>query len=170
MFHESEATLNTHFRFMTGFSSVLIVLTLSFLSPAVLADRYRYPLGDISQAELFERHDIFSRNFAEHETPPPLLGLPDDLEVTILFGTWCHDSEREVPKMLKLLAASGVQQKSISLIALDIRKEEPRGRAKALGVTHTPTFVFFSDDVELGRIVERPAVSLEHAIQDMLSR
>ena len=79
MFHKSEATLNTHFRFMTGFSSVLIVLTLSFLSPAVLADRYRYPLGDISQAELFERHEIFSRNFAEHETPPPLLGLPDDL-------------------------------------------------------------------------------------------
>ena len=78
----------------------------------------------------------------------------------ILFGTWCHDSEREVPRLLKLLAASGVKEESISLIALDISKEEPEGRAKVLDVRFTPTFIFFSDGIELGQIVEQPSKSL----------
>ena len=62
--------------------------------------------------------------------------------------------------MLKLLAASGVKEESISLIALDILKEEPTGREKALGVKNTPTFIFFIGGTELGRIVEQPSKSL----------
>ena len=62
--------------------------------------------------------------------------------------------------MLKLLEASGVKQANISLIALDIRKEEPEGRAKALGVKYTPTFIFFTGGRELGRIIEQPTASL----------
>lgn len=72
MFQKGEAILKTDFHFMAGFSTALIVLLLSFISPAVQADRYRYPLDVISQAELFERHEIFSRNFVDYETPPPL--------------------------------------------------------------------------------------------------
>ena len=70
--------------------------------------------------------------------------------------------------MLKLLAASGVKEDNISLISLDIRKEEPEGRAKALDVRFTPTFIFFSDDVELGRIIERPVESLQADIAEMV--
>ena len=139
--------------------SLLPALMLS-LSQAALADRYQYPLGDISQAQLFERHEVFKRNYDAYEVTAGIDGLPADLKVKILFGTWCHDSEREVPRMLKLLTASGVKEDNISLISLDIRKEEPEGRAKALGVRFTPTFVFYSGSQELGRIVERPTVSL----------
>jgi thiol-disulfide isomerase/thioredoxin len=137
-----------------------VVLVFAFLAPEALADRYSYPLGDISHAELLDRHEVFRRNYDEYETPAPVEGLPADLAVQILFGTWCHDSEREVPRMLKLLEASGVKQEKISLIALDIRKEEPQGRAKALGVKYTPTFIFLSRNQELGRIIERPSISL----------
>ena len=139
--------------------SLLSALILS-LSQAALADRYQFPLGDISQAQLLDRHEVFKRNFDAYEVTAGIDGLPADLKVKILFGTWCHDSEREVPRMMKLLAASGVKEESISLISLDIRKEEPEGRAKALDVRFTPTFIFFSGDIELGRIIERPTVTL----------
>ena len=144
--------------------SVTVALISSIVMPCsleVMADRYRYPIGDISHAELLERHEVFKRNYDAYEVPAGIDGLPADLEVKILFGTWCHDSEREVPRMLKLLAASGVREESISLIALDIRKEEPQGRAKALRVDYTPTFIFFIDGREQTRIVERPTKSLE---------
>ena len=96
------------------------------------------------------------------------MGYPPDLEVTILFGIWCHDSEREVPRMLKLLAASGLKKESISLIALDIRKSEPEGRAKALDVRFTPTFIFSRAGMELGRIVERPESSLRGDVATLI--
>ena len=142
--------------------SVTAALIFSLVMPfslEVMADRY--PIGDISHAELLERHEVFKRNYDAYEVPAGIDGLPADLEVKILFGTWCHDSEREVPRMLKLLAASGVREENISLIALDILKEEPQGRARALRVDYTPTFIFFSDGKEQTRIVERPIKSLE---------
>jgi len=142
--------------------SVTVALIFSIFMPfslEVMADRY--PIGDISHAELLERHEVFKRNYDAYEVPAEIDGLPADLEVKILFGTWCHDSEREVPRMLKLLAASGVREENISLIALNIRKEEPQGRARALRVDYTPTFIFFIDGREQTRIVERPTNSLE---------
>ena len=148
-------------------SSLLPALMLS-LSQAALADRYQYPLGDISQAQLLERHEVFKRNYDAYEVTAGIDGLPADLKVKILFGTWCHDSEREVHRMLKLLSASGVKEENISLISLDIRKEEPEGRAKALDVRFTPTFIFFRGDIELGRIIERPVESLQADIAAMV--
>jgi len=149
-------------------ASVLLIVTPQSLHTA--ADRYRYPLGDISQAQLLEHHEAFKRNYDRYEVSAGIDGLPPDLEVKILFGTWCHDSEREIPRVLKLLAASDVKEENISLIALDIRKEEPEGRAKALDVRFTPTFVFFSDGIELGRIVERPTESLQADIKAIVGR
>ena len=111
---------------------------------------------------------MFKHNYDAHELTAGIDGLPADLKVKILFGTWCHDSEREVPRMLKLLAASGVKEENISLISLDIRKEEPEGRAKALDVRFTPTFIFFSDGIELGRIVERPNGELQSDLRTLI--
>ena len=147
--------------------SLLPALILS-LSQSAIADRYQYPIGDISQAQLLERHEVFKRNYDAYEVTAGIDGLPTDLKVKILFGTWCHDSEREVPRMLKLLAASGVKQENISLISLDLRKEEPEGRARTLGVKYTPTFIFVSGGEEIGRIVERPIGRLETAVNAMI--
>ena len=141
-----------------------LALVFFFVTPRsfeVMADRYRYPVGDISQAELLDRHEVFKRNYDAYEVTAGIDGLPADLKVKILFGTWCHDSEREVPRMLKLLTALGIKEDNISLISLDIRKEEPEGRAKALDVRFTPTFIFSIGGTEIGRIVEWPADSLE---------
>ena len=146
----------------------LIFFVAITLSLDVRADRHRYPVGDISQAELLERHEVFKRNYDAHDVTAGIDGLPADLEVKILFGIWCHDSEREVPRMLKLLAASGVREEKISLIALDIRKEEPKGRAKALGLKYTPTFIFFSEGNERARIIERPRKTLADDLTALL--
>jgi thioredoxin 1 len=146
----------------------LVFFFVTPLSFEVMADRYRYPVGDISQAELLDRHEVFKRNYDAYEVTAGIDGLPRDLKVTILFGTWCHDSEREVPRMLKLLAASDVKEENISLISLDIRKEEPEGRAKGLDVRFTPTFIFFRGDIELGRIIERPIENLQADVEAMV--
>ena len=143
---------------MRGVSAALVLFIVTPQSLEATVDRY--PLGDISQVELLERHQVFKRNYDAYEVTAGIDGLPADLKVKILFGTWCHDSEREVPRMLKLLAASGVKEENISLISLDIRKEEPEGRAGALDVRFTPTFIFFIGGTELGRIVEQPSKSL----------
>ena len=168
-FNKCQPQIGAHRSSIRGFAAALTFLIVTSLSLEGMADRYRYPLGDISQTELLERHEVFKRNYDAYEVTAGIDRLPADLEVKILFGTWCHDSEREVPRMLKLLEASGVKQENISLIAIDIRKEEPKGRAKALAVKYTPTFIFFTGGRELGRIIERPIDDLTQDVAALLN-
>ena len=121
--------------------------------------------GDIKVAQLFGAHPGFAQGYETFEPEP--LELPEDLTVWLFFGTWCHDSQREVPRLLKLLGAAGLGDENLRLIGLDYRKREPRGRAAEFNVRYTPTAIFIRGDVEVGRIVERPNTSLYADIRSM---
>ena len=79
----------------------------------------------------------------------------------VLFGTWCHDSQREIPKLLRMLEDINLKPEKISLIGLDYDKNEPLNRGEMLGVKRTPTIIFYKDEIEIGRIEETPKIMLE---------
>ena len=70
--------------------------------------------------------------------------------------------------MLKILEAVGLPADHIEMVTLDYSKADPRGLAVANGVEFTPTFIFYRQQKEIGRIVEKPATSLEEAISELL--
>ena len=123
--------------------------------------------GDIKVAQLFDAHPRFAQSYEAFEAGP--LELPDDVTVWLFFGTWCHDSKREVPRLLKHLEAAGLGEENLKLIGLDYRKREPEGRATEFDVRYTPTAIFMRDGEEVGRIVERPKTSLYEDITAMFA-
>lgn len=94
-----------------------------------------------------------------------LQGALQGVTVEAYLGTWCGDSRRQIPKLLKLLELVGVDEKRISLVALSDRslefKQAPGNPEAKRRVHRTPTIVFLRAEVEIGRIVETPATSLE---------
>ena len=80
----------------------------------------------------------------------------------------CHDSEREVPKFLKITAQASTL--TSRLIGLNYDKLEPGGSAKKHDIRYTPTFVVYQNNKEIGRIIERPKVSLTADISAMLNK
>ena len=70
--------------------------------------------------------------------------------------------------MLKILEAVGVPEDNIQIVPLDFSKTDPGGLAVANGVEFTPTFIFFRQQDEIGRIIERPATTLEEAMVELL--
>ncbi|WP_077341265.1 thioredoxin family protein [Pseudocolwellia agarivorans] len=92
-------------------------------------------------------------------------GWPRDLHIDIYFGAWCHDSQREVPKILSILDNN--PNVTFQLIALDIEKKDPEHLAKKNNIKYTPTFVVFLAGKEIGRIVERPTQSIINDITAM---
>ena len=92
-----------------------------------------YAVGDISIKTLFENHEGFQDNYEEYQ-PGNLLdpALFRDIEIYVLFGTWCHDSQREVPRFLQLLNSLNIQENYIHLIGLNFLKNEPQDRGKEL--------------------------------------
>ena len=126
-------------------------------------------LGGISKQTLFLEHPSFEESFNQYEVREVAEKIPTDVSVLIFFGTWCHDSQREVPRMLKILEAVGLPEDHIKMVTLDFSKTDPGGLAVANGVEFTPTFIFFREQEEVGRIIEKPATTLEEAMVELLS-
>ncbi|PKL84189.1 MAG: thiol reductase thioredoxin [Ignavibacteriae bacterium HGW-Ignavibacteriae-3] len=90
------------------------------------------------------------------------------VKITLVMGTWCSDSKREVPRFYKILDLLGYDQKNLTLICVDRNKKDPAGEAEKLDIKLVPTFIFYRDSNEIGRIIETPKESLEKDLTEIL--
>lgn len=90
---------------------------------------------------------------------------PEKFTVKIVFGSWCGDSKREVPRMMRVLRAAGFPEENIQLLgvydSMAVYKQGPNREEKGLHIYRVPTFIVYQKDKEAGRIVEYPVESLE---------
>ncbi|MGB8357774.1 MAG: thioredoxin family protein [Bacteroidales bacterium] len=93
-----------------------------------------------------------------------------DYSITIVLGTWCPDSRREVPRFMKIVDLWGFPEEKIRFIGVDINKVAPLADYPVLGIERVPTFIFFKNNSEVGRIIEVPVTSLEQDTRDILIR
>ena len=127
-------------------------------------------LGSIQRADLeMEPHATwFTENYDAHLLDNTLVAdlktAFDGVTVTLFMGTWCSDSQREVPAFFKIMDALD-DEVIVNLIAVDENKLVPDGSATEAGITNVPTFILSRNGKEINRIVEFPIFSLE---QDML--
>ena len=154
---------------MAKLSQIVMVVVLCCSNP-LLADNSLQNSSVISKQALFLQHPNFQENFDRYEVLDGAPKIPNDVSVLIFFGTWCHDSQREVPKMLKILETVGFPQAGIKMVTLDFSKNDSLGLAAANDVNFTPTFIFFRQQNEVGRIVEKPATTLEEAVSQLLDQ
>ena len=148
----------------------LIINTLLFISTLFvsnLALAAQPMVGDIDSATLLADYDAFSKEYKEFTVSDDEAALMQKLEgktLVVLFGTWCHDSEREVPRLLKLLAQSGVELAQLQLVAVDYAKKDNKGLAQQFELKYTPTFIVLDGDTEVARVIEKPEGSLAQAL------
>ena len=128
-------------------------------------------LGDTTTDILFKQYPIFKSKYKSYEVNTMYdLSIIRDMDFVIMFGTWCHDSKREVPRMLRILDSAGVRTEQISLIGVDTNKEEPKGQEKTYNLRNTPTLILLKNGEEVGRIIERPNVSLDAELISLMTR
>jgi thiol-disulfide isomerase/thioredoxin len=87
-------------------------------------------------------------------------------EITVVLGTWCPDSRREVPRFLRIIDELGMELTIINMICVDRSKQADTPELAGLNIEKVPTFIFYLDGEEMGRIIEAPEESLE---ADMVS-
>lgn len=90
-------------------------------------------------------------------------------DVLIFIGTWCPDSREHFPKFMKIMDEAGVSRKHLKVIGLD-RDKKLEGLTDKYGISRVPTFIFFENGKEIGRIVEHPRETLIKHIAKILSQ
>lgn len=146
--------------------SLKAIILLCFITLTACANNHSTEsnilVGVVTKEHLLVSEEIFNDNYRDFSLEVTdevaLNNWPKNLHIDIYFGTWCHDSQREVPKILSILENN--KQTTSQLIALDVNKNDTGGLAKAANIKFTPTFVIFAEGKEIGRIIERPNDSL----------
>ena len=133
-------------------------------------------LGNCSRQSLLQAPFVqwFQNNYDNYTVDSAtcrfIAPLLKDNKVTIFLGTWCGDSKREVPRILKMLDCCNFPADQLSLIMVgnqgDAYKKSPRHEEEGRNIVRVPTIIIEDTGKETGRIVEYPVVSLE---KDLLS-
>ncbi|UCH95019.1 MAG: thioredoxin family protein [Candidatus Aminicenantes bacterium] len=92
--------------------------------------------------------------------------IGDNLKIDVYLGTWCPDSRNNVPEFIKIIEA--VNQDNLPVNYYNVQRKAHKGIkyfVEDLKVERVPTFIFYRDGKEIGRIVENPKNSL---IEDFL--
>lgn len=132
--------------------------------------REAYHTGPIEPADLLARYPIFATNKKNDEskvTDLEVLDLANQLnnkKIVVVFGTWCHDSQREVPRLLNLIDKvkqqySDVQFETQFIAAAPFAKRD-KNLIKKYDLTAVPTILIYDNGQEVGRVVEQTKLSL----------
>ena len=111
-------------------------------------------------AEEFEQYKIDAAALTE------LKAVTTPTNIVVIIGTWCPDCHRETPRFMRLIEEAANSNITVTYIGIDRNKVDPEGLAAAYDFKRIPTFIIEQKDEEIGRIVERPTVTLE---QDLLN-
>lgn len=151
---------------MTMIAIVSVFLMASLSSYAHGNDDF---VGTISAEQLNQDYSNFNREYVDYNVSNQdvalVKGIKGPIVIKALFGTWCHDSVREIPRLAKLLSAANNANISATLIAVDRKKTTDA----AYQLKYTPTIIVYQNNQEIGRIIESPKKSIAQDIVDFIA-
>jgi len=96
--------------------------------------------------------------------------LDNNYTITIVMATWCSDSRREVPRFYKLLDELNFSDGKVTLINVNRKKDGIDTDVSSLNIKLVPTFIVYSNEKEIGRIIETPKKSLEKDLLKIINK
>jgi len=91
------------------------------------------------------------------------------ITIKAFMGTWCEDSQLEIPRFYKLLDSLKFDTNKLTMITVNRAKKTPDNLQEGLNITNVPTFIFYKKNKEIGRFVEYPRETLENDILKIVS-
>ncbi|MFC1733213.1 thioredoxin family protein [candidate division KSB1 bacterium] len=118
----------------------------------------------------FNKH--FDANYEKYQFVPETIEalniVLEGVKIIVVMGVWCKDSQREIPRFIKIIDHLIYPQEEINWICVDSKMNAEDVPIEEYKIEKVPTFIFMKDDIELGRIVEKPKESLEKDILDLI--
>jgi thiol-disulfide isomerase/thioredoxin len=93
----------------------------------------------------------------------------NNLNITIVMGTWCPDSRREVPRLYRIFDETGFPEDQIELISVNRAKLVPGEDISKFDAEKVPTIIVYKNNRETGRIIESPDKSLEEDLLQIMN-
>ncbi|HAF30172.1 MAG TPA: thioredoxin [Bacteroidales bacterium] len=124
----------------------------------------QYPPHNVWYETEYQEYSVDTKTLDEIKT-----NLLQNTTITIVIGTWCSDSQRETPRFVKILEYLSYDLDNTTAIGVNIKKKAEGLMLEKLNIELVPTFIFYRDGAEIGRIIETPSESLEKDLFKIIS-
>jgi len=143
-------------------------------SQKVVLDSIETLFGEISREQLYFDYPEWQMEETAYSpdsaTLSALKTINGRFSAEIFLGTWCSDSEREVPRFFKIYDRAGLEDNlTYTLYAVNRKLKLDNGLSTRRAIERVPTFIFYINGEEIGRIVETPDDLLEKDLLSILS-
>ena len=153
---------------------IIFLFSLFFLGCSS-DDKYLINEGMVNIDYLFNSPNTewFKNNYDSYDLDTETLDYDfsnlDKFQIEIYMNTKCHDSEREVPRLIKILNRLNFSEDNLKIVLLNSKKQSSHGYENGKNITNTPTIIFLSESIEKNRIVEFPHENLEKDILNIIN-
>ena len=69
----------------------------------------------------------------------------NNIKVIIVMGSWCGDSQKQVPRFFKITDALGFSDDNVTIYCVDRSKKSDKGETDNFKITLIPVFIFLKD-------------------------
>lgn len=91
--------------------------------------------------------------------------------IMVFMGTWCEDSHRDFPRLMKILEELKYPENKLTIIAVNRKKESPSGEESLHNIQKVPTIIVQKYGKEIGRIIEMPTTGyIERDLVEILKK
>lgn len=91
--------------------------------------------------------------------------------IMVFMGTWCEDSHRDFPRLMKILEELKYPENKLTIIAVNRKKESPSGEESLHNIQKVPTIIVQRYGKEIGRIIEMPTTGyIERDLVEILKK
>jgi thiol-disulfide isomerase/thioredoxin len=95
-----------------------------------------------------------------------------DMDIQVFMGTWCGDSKREIPRLVRVLEVARIDPARVNYVCVyaepERRNMSPTQEQKGRNIHHVPTIILFKNGKEVGRVIESPLLSLEEDLLEVV--
>ena len=119
-----------------------------------------------SSPEWQQKYDKFEPSSEMVDALKPKFG--SNMKIDVYLGLWCPDSRNNVPGFIKLLDRLGTTVPVRYFGVPRKASKDVKYYVEEMNVEKVPTFIFYVDGKEIGRIVENPKTGLVEDIMDIV--
>ena len=128
---------------------------------------------EISKEKILATGPQWQEKYDKYDPPTDMVEalktrLGSGMKIDVYPGTWCPDSRNNVPLFLKILDRAGV---TVPVTYYNVPRKSPRDAkyyVEAMQVERVPSFIFYRDGKEIGRIVENPKTGVLEDMMDIV--
>lgn len=134
----------------------------SVLTTSILIVPHQSHAGPMTEADLWATAPVWKSIHDRYTPDPAVVAKLRDAKparVTIVLATWCGDSKRAVPRLLKALHEANNPALQVEFYGIGPDFLTPLDYIRARTLTNVPTMIVERGRGEIGRVVETPATA-----------